>query len=118
MNLKTVKTRADIALTGVEIEIERTDNYIVGVVLADAKGNRLIVRKGEYGGIQVVVPAPPPMVKKYRITGELRGLKYDETFDTREAAAERLRVITDAAYIGSESDAIQEIEVAAEDEAA
>lgn len=54
------------------------------VTLKDASGYTLVIR-GDYG-VSVLIPAPPKMVKRYRLTGTLKGLKYEEFFDDRYSA--------------------------------
>jgi hypothetical protein len=106
MNLVTVKKDSDIKLAGVTAEIERADGNIRAVVLKDAAGGMVVIR-GDYG-VSVQVPAPPTMVKKWKLTGSLKGLKYEEFFDSKYSADVRATELEDFESKGD----VSEVEVA------
>lgn len=90
MNLKAVKRETDVQLAGITVEIERHDGSAMGVTLRDAAGGMLVIKQGPYSSLNVFVPAPPPMVKRWRISGELKGIKFEELFEEQYKAVARL----------------------------
>lgn len=67
MQLKTVKTAADLPFKG--IELVKVDNTISEVII----GGKLRIRGGQYGGMQVLVDSPGERVKRYRVAAKLEG---------------------------------------------
>lgn len=67
MQLKTVKTLADIPFKGVELI--KVDNTISEVVI----GGKLRVKAGQYGGIQCLVVTEGEKVQRHRVTATLEG---------------------------------------------
>ncbi len=95
MNTKTAKKESDVVLAGVTVEFTRVDDAIKGVILRDGVGSYVEFRSGDWGGFVVLVPSPPPMVDRWQIKGELRGLAFCETFEHEHEALSRLIVLFD-----------------------
>lgn len=90
MNLKSVKKENEVNLHGVLVAFERQDNSIMGVTIRDGNGGTLVVRQGPYSSLNVFIPAPPSMVKRWKIEGELKGLRFSELFEDKWKAETRL----------------------------
>jgi hypothetical protein len=90
MNLKSVKKQDEVKLAGIVVEVEFKDSMPTGVVLRDVAGGALVVRAGQYSGLDVMVPAPPKMVERFRIAGAVKGIKFVELFESEYAASSRL----------------------------
>lgn len=82
----SVKDGTDITLSGVTVELDWTNNNIVGVKVSDEAGNALRVTKGDYSELKVLVPAT---VEKYRLHGTYCGLNIDQVFDDETAAKDK-----------------------------
>lgn len=105
MQLKSVKTAADLPFKGVELI--KTDNTVTEVII----GGTLHVKAGQYSGIQVLVRTPGEQVDRYRMTAMLEGFaptvehfEYEHQADSvaedfkrrgAEATVEKVRVIVD-----------------------
>ncbi len=87
----SVKEDADIMLGGVAVELDWTNNSIVGVKLTDESGNALRVTKGDYSELKVLVPAT---VDKFRLHGVYCGLDIDQIFDDEGSAEDKKSEIT------------------------
>lgn len=88
MNLVSAKKNSDIQLPGLCVDIERIDGSIKTITLSC--GDKVVVIRGDWSGMSVAVPAPPKLVKRWRLTGALKGLTVDESFETMSAATERM----------------------------
>src|SRR5215203_4277642 len=109
MNFISAKKSSDIKLPGgLVADVEQVDGCTRGVSIRTPEGAVLLVARGDWS-ISVTVPAPPKMIKKFRLTGELRGVKYEEMFDDKYAAETRGRALSDDGELAGE---IAEIEVA------
>jgi hypothetical protein len=91
-----VKAPTDVALNGVAVELDYTNNNIVGVKITDESGNVLRITKGDYSEIKVLVR---PMVEKYRVVGECCGMSIDQTFDNEADAQDKKTEIDDLGVI-------------------
>jgi hypothetical protein len=90
LNLQSVKKVSEIPLSGVDIEIESHNNSPKSLTIRDANGGFL--RVSATYGIEILVPAKPKMVKKYRLAGKFAGLvDVVEDFDSSYDANQRLR---------------------------
>ena len=110
MKWKTVKKDSELALEGITIERETHDTHSRQVTFTDAKGNKVRVT-ADYG-MNIVVPAPPEMVTRYRLTGSYKGLAVSETFEYEHEANDRLREFSDAEEDGLK---VEKVEVPVED---
>ena len=89
MNMDNVKKDSDIKLpAGLTSEVERHDGNARRVTIRDSSGAVVLVVAGDYG-VSILVPSPPKMVKKFRLAGTLKGLKYEENFDDKYSAEVR-----------------------------
>lgn len=94
MNMKTVKKASEITLTDITISFTTKDGQITGVVFGDCEGRSVTVQNnGWSSGLEVLVPAPPAMVKRWQVSGKLRGISFDETFDEEHKALARMTEI-------------------------
>ncbi len=108
MKWKSVKKDEEIKLHGVNAEIVRVDDTTREIVIEDVTGGLLRVT-GTYG-ISVEVPAPPVMVKKTRLSGEIaKGIRVEELFADQYAAQERLRGIAEEAGAGAADKLVIEV---------
>ena len=81
-----VKSPSDIALNGVTVELDWTNNNIVGLKVIDEAGNVLRVTKGDYSEMRVLVPQT---VEKYRLQGTVFDSPFQQDFDDEYAAENR-----------------------------
>lgn len=105
MQLKTVKTAADLPFKG--IELVKTDGRISEVII----GGKLHIKPGQYSGIEVMARVPGEEVTRYRMTAALDGFAptikhFEKEYDANnaagefrgrgaEASVERVRVMVD-----------------------
>jgi hypothetical protein len=61
------------------------------IIVRDAKGNALRIVKGDYSGMKAMIPAPPPTVEKYALTGTVCGTPITDLFDDESCARDRAR---------------------------
>ncbi len=101
----SVKTDEDIQLGGVSVELDWTNNSIVGVKLSDEAGNTLRVTKGDYSELKVLVPAT---VEKYRLHGTYCGLDIDQVFDDEMSARDKKSEI---AGLGEETATLEIVKI-------
>jgi hypothetical protein len=111
MKLKSVKKNSEIVLAGIAAELDLVDSSVQGLTLRDAAGNMVRIALRSYS-MQVEVPAPPVMEKKFRLSGEVLGLPVERTFDSQyEADDERQRL--ESGVRGEEAALkVEEVEVA------
>lgn len=108
MQFITAKKSSDIKLAGIEAELDITDKSVNGVTFTDAEGNVVRVSLRSYS-MAVEVPAPPVMVKRYKVAGKLMGLTVNEMFDdafNAEVRVEELTRLSTNADLG-----VQEVEI-------
>lgn len=98
MELRTIKTASEAKLKGITVEIERRDGQFTAVTLRDEEGNLLRVAKTDYSSIGVYVPAEPKLVTKYRVQGEIAGVKVDEIVEGKYAGEDRLRELSELSH--------------------
>ena len=115
MRYVEAKRDSDIKLTGIQAEIEWKGATQKELVLRDAAGNVLKVT-GMYG-IEVLVPAPPVFVTRYRVAGSVPGVVEAvlEYHDSKSDADARVRAI-DSAIPVEHSVKVEQVEIE-EDEA-
>ncbi|CUJ58767.1 Uncharacterised protein [Achromobacter xylosoxidans] len=108
MQFITAKKSSDIKLAGIKAELDITDKSVNGVTFTDAEGNVVRVSLRSYS-MAVEVPAPPVMVKRYKVAGKLMGLTVNEMFDdafNAEVRVEELTRLSTNADLG-----VQEVEI-------
>jgi hypothetical protein len=87
MQLKTVKTTADLPFKG--IELVKTDSNITGVII----GGKVRIESNGYGGMKVLVETEGERVERYRVTATLEGFPpavehFEYDFQADSAASE------------------------------
>lgn len=90
MNMATVKKDSEIKLDGVTVEVTRKDGGAVAVTVRDCVGGVLLVQLGQYGGLDVMVPAPPEKVTRWEVTGKIKGIAFRELFKEEYKALGRI----------------------------
>lgn len=106
MNMKTVKKHSEIILAGIAIEMHVKDGTTIGLTLKDASGSLVTVQRDSYGlGVDVLIPAPPKMVKRHQVKGKIKGVAFCELFDESYLAIARVN------ELGVDADPIEVTEV-------
>ena len=84
----TVKRNERVVLKGANVFRRYDDNQLRAIVVTDADGGSIEIQAEPYGqGLKVLRPAPPEMVKRYRLTGKIGGHEIaPRLFETRAAA--------------------------------
>ena len=86
MKYTIVKKASDVKLEGVKVTFDQTDASVVAVYLKDAKGN--VVRiKAPYSQVQIEIPVPPEIEKRYVVTADVPGLGEVKKTFTNESEA-------------------------------
>ncbi len=117
---KEIQNELDIGqrsrvLSGIEIEIDRTDSSVNEIRLKDADGNFLRISNRSYN-MTVEVPAKPKMVKNYAVNGVIAGVKVDEKFEHKyEADNRKEELIAALRYSEETAVKVEEVEVATEE---
>lgn len=113
MKLVTVKTKEDIKLNGITVELEIVDNQTKSATLTDADGNMVQFALESYS-FKAYIPAPPVRVKKWVLQGEVLGLAVNEQFDAEHEAMHRRNQLCSGMYNEPELTITEvELEVAA-----
>jgi len=115
MKFQRVKKAADIELPGVITEaLVTASGQLTRLTFRDAAGAVLaeFQSQNEYSGLQIFVPAPAKMVKKYRVVGSLYGEPFSKSFNEEYEASRFIKYeVTD-----DQSDLkVEEYEVEEED---
>jgi hypothetical protein len=103
-----VKTPTDIALNGVNVELDYTNTNIVGVKVTDGAGNVLRITKGDYSEIKVLVPAT---VEKYRVIGTCCGMAVNKLYDNEADAQDKKGEIDNLDSLGATKVEIEKVMV-------
>lgn len=116
MRFVEAKTEREVVLDGIEVEIDTKDGGVTSVTLRDAAGHVVRIQKDGYSGLDVLIPAPPVIVKRYRLAGRIPGvnesvLEYHEY----EHQAKSRRDAIDAAVRVEHSLTITEVAVPEEE---
>lgn len=116
MELNKAKSAADVKLEGLLVEFERHDGNLKAVLLTDASGRRVKIAVDSYYSMDVLIPSPPKKVTKFRLTGEVLGMKLEELYETKPPAQRRRIELAEALSIDDDEarDAlfpIEEVEV-------
>ena len=109
MNTKIVKKASEITLDGITVELHIVDAVTKGITLRDAKGFVLTVANNGWGsGVDILVPAPPVMVKRFQVAGTLKGIEFREVFE------EEYKALARVTELGPDADPIEmkQIEIA------
>lgn len=113
MQFITAKKSSDIKLAGIKAELDITDKSVNGVTFTDAEGNVVRVSLRSYS-MAVEVPAPPVMVKRFKVLGKVLGLSVNELYSERYDADIR----ADELNRGSMSPEVEVLEVEVPEEQA
>jgi hypothetical protein len=107
MNFKTIKQASEIKLSGIVAELEKKDGIIAGVTLRDSAGGMLVVKVNNYS-VEVLVPAPPKLVRRYRVRGALADVQVDELFEHDFSAKARITELELGANVEPEKVLVEE----------
>lgn len=92
MRFIDVKKASDVQLEGVTAFTDSNNTRLVRLRLVDAKGRELVITPAnQYESVQAVVTAPPVLKTKYRLVGEVLGVRFEATFDEKLEADAKLR---------------------------
>jgi hypothetical protein len=88
VNLRSIKTAADVQLAGITVDLERRDNSITAIVLRDGKGGLLKVCRGESysSDVKLYVPEPPKVEDRWRVSGDFDGAPIRKVFEHEHEA--------------------------------
>ena len=90
MKYHSAKTAKEVVLEGITVEFETRDGSLHSVTLTDKQGNTCKIAKTDYSTMAALVPAPPEKVKKFQVSGTLKGVStVCETFDSDFEATTR-----------------------------
>lgn len=119
MKFTDAKTDRDVALAGITADIEWHDKTAKAITLTDAFGNVVRIAKAEYGGLDILVPAPPVMVDVWRIAGRIPGIVEDvlEYHEQEHEARRRVRDLDGALRVEHELK-VEKVSVSEEEAAA
>lgn len=93
MKFKSTKKASDIALDGITVELDVVDSAVKAITLTDPKGSIVRIAHRDYSSMYVEVPAPPELVKRWKLSGHVLSLPVDKLFDTEyDANDERQRL--------------------------
>lgn len=99
MELRTIKNANEAKLKGITIEVERRDGQFYAVTLRDEAGGFLRIAKNDYSSVSVYVPQEPKEVTKFRVQGEIAGVKVDEVVADKYAGERRADELKEASSI-------------------
>jgi len=112
MNLKTVKSAADMKLDGVKVDCEFRDGSLAACTLTDASGNLVRFALENYC-VKAYVPAPNPKKTVHVVTGKVRGIGTEirEQFDEPYEANSRRSEIEQADVCDAVAVTTEEVEI-------
>jgi len=106
MKWETIKSAEQIKLSGVTVGLDYCDRSLKNVVIRDKDGNALRVGMESYS-MTASVPAAPETKKVWRLHGEYRGLKVNETFEYEHEAQQRHRDLESTSGLEITNDEIE-----------
>lgn len=116
-NWKQVNNASEIELDGINVFVERNEGKaITSITFMDKLGHSVRIDP-DYNSMKVRVPAPPRLVTKYHLSGEVNKLTVSEFFDyVHEAEARKDELLRGFGNSDeSESLVINKVEVPEED---
>lgn len=111
LQLKTVRTQADIVLDGVKVDIEKHDNAFQRVTLTDSKGNMVVIA---HVGYQMNILVPKTEKKTVHVlagTVPTLGAPIREEFENQFDADERKNKLERDGVIENAAIAIEEVDI-------
>lgn len=85
MKWKVTNNLSDINLEGIKVDGQAVGDTLREVTLTDRAGNKIQFRYSEYR-FEVLIPAPPKTVSKFKVGGLVEGKWYEELFDSSYSA--------------------------------
>jgi len=90
MRFTEVKKDSDVALAGIKAEIHWKDKEPSEITLTDGEGRCVRIVRDQYGRLDILVPAPPEKVTKYRVRGRFAdAVDIDESYEDKFDADRR-----------------------------
>lgn len=113
MNLKTIRTTAEMKLDGIAIDAEWRDKSLTAVTFTDSKGNVLRIAKKDYSEMGAFVPAPPEKKTVHVVTGKVRvvGTEIREEFEQPYEATSRKSELEQADVLDNLAVSIEDVEI-------
>jgi hypothetical protein len=90
MDWTKAKTKKDLVLEGISIDVDRSDASVRSVTFTDSTGHVVRVRYSDYS-MAVEIPALPTTKEKFAVVGSIAGVPVNETFEDSYAANSRKR---------------------------
>lgn len=109
MKWQRIKKQGDIALAGINVEVEEVDGSFKSVTLTDQNGKQAKIALDSYS-MNVMVPAVPEMKEAWRLSGIFKGLTVREHFEYQHEAEARHRELSNV-----ETLAVEKVKVAVDD---
>jgi hypothetical protein len=94
VKIETVRKLSDVCLDGISVDGLVDKSSVRQLRLTDRLGNVVIVERGTYDGLAVMIKARPEMVEKWRVVGVMLSLNISELFDTEGLAIDRIETLT------------------------
>ncbi len=91
MRFSRVKKDSEVQLPGIDVQVERHDSSINSLTFV-VGGRPLLKVSGSYG-VEVLIPAPPQMVKRYQVIGSVAGVTVNELVEDSYDAKKRVSEI-------------------------
>lgn len=112
MNLKSIKTAADMKLDGVTFDCEFRDKVLAAVTLTDASGNLVRFVLESYS-VRALVKAQPEKKKVHVVSGTVKvvGSPVREVFDEAYEATSRRVELESADVIDNLAVNVEEVEI-------
>jgi len=98
MKWQTIKKESEVKLEGVTVTFDVHNKQIVTVTLADKNGGVFRISEGKYSGIDILGPAAPVMVDRWKVAGSFLGFTdINELFENEYEANNRVSELKDKA---------------------
>lgn len=85
MRYVATKDPRELALEGIQVDVDTVGDELTCVTLTDINGKVIRLAKRDYS-FRAEIPAPPKTVKRYRVSGTVLGLPVVALFETAHAA--------------------------------
>jgi hypothetical protein len=108
MKLKQTISKKEMELAGISMDVVLDGSSIKRLILQDANGKYLELSLENYN-VRAFVIAPPQMKDVWKVSGEINGVKFGDTFDNEymaKATFDRFDAMTGVSNLVNEKIAV------------
>lgn len=91
MKYKKITHPSDLKLEGVDIKTVMVGTEFISAEMTDKTGRKILFAKGSYSSFDVMTPAPPETVKKFRVSASVAAIPVTQDFESEYEAQDKKR---------------------------